>query len=84
MKNHFLICSEKKSFENIREQIKLGARRDFAILLGKRNADYFFPINEEHKFFKKITVLEHPRYIMQYKLKQIDSYIHKYCAAINN
>ena len=70
--------------QNIREQIKFGGRRDYAILLGKRNADYFFPINEEHKFFKRITVLEHPRYIMQYKLKQIDSYIHKYCVAINN
>jgi hypothetical protein len=68
---------------NIREQIKFGGRRDYAILLGKRNADYFFPINEEHKFFKRITVLEHPRYIMQYKLKQIDCYIEKYLEAIN-
>ena len=70
--------------QNIREQIKFGGRRDYAILLGKRNADYFFPINEEHKIFKKITVLEHPRYIMQYKLKQIDSYIKKYLEAISN
>jgi hypothetical protein len=70
--------------QNIRKQIKLGGRSDYAILLGKRNADYFFPINEEHKFFKKITVLEHPRYIMQYKLKQIDGYIKKYIGAINN
>ena len=70
--------------QNIREQIKFGGRRDYAILLGKKNADYFFPINEEHKFFKKITVLEHPRYIMQYKLKQIDGYIKKYIEAINN
>lgn len=69
--------------QNIREQIKFGGRRDYAILLGKKNADYFFPINEEHKFFKKITVLEHPRYIMQYKLKQIDGYIKKYLDAIN-
>jgi len=69
--------------QNIREQIKFGARRDFAILLGKKNADYFFPINEEYKFFRKIVVLEHPRYIMQYKLKQIDNYIKKYLDAIN-
>lgn len=70
--------------QNIREQIKFGGRRDYAILLGKRNADYFYPINEEHNFFKRITVLEHPRYIMQYKLKQIDGYIKKYLEAINN
>lgn len=70
--------------KNIQRQIKFGARRDFVILLGKKNADYFFPINEEYKIFRKIIVLEHPRYIMQYKLKQINSYIKKYIEAINN
>ena len=70
--------------QNIKSQIAFGARRNYAILLGKRNADYFSPINEEYKFFKRFAVLEHPRYIMQYKLKQIDSYIKKYLEAINN
>jgi hypothetical protein len=74
----------EKIVGNIKAQINFGARRDLAILLGKKNADYFLPINKEHKFFKKIITLEHPRYIMQYKLKQIDSYIHKYYEAINN
>jgi hypothetical protein len=69
--------------ENIQRQVKFGARRDLAVLLGKKNADYFLPINEEHKFFKKIITLEHPRYIIQYKLKQIDSYIKQYLGAIN-
>ncbi|MCW8803864.1 MAG: DUF4918 family protein [Ignavibacteriaceae bacterium] len=64
-------------------QIEFGARRDFAILLGKRNAEFFYPINENHKFFNRIFVLEHPRYIMQYKLKQIDRYIKKYIDTIN-
>ena len=70
--------------KNIERQINFGARRDLVILLGKKNADYFLTINDEYNFFKKIIVLEHPRYIMQYKLKQIDSYIHKYYEAINN
>ena len=70
--------------KNIERQINFGARRDLVILLGKKNADYFSTINDEYKFFKKIIVLEHPRYIMQYKLKQIDGYIHKYYEAINN
>lgn len=69
--------------QNINSQIAFGARRDYAVLLGKKNADYFLPINDENKFFKKIITLEHPRYIMQYKLKQIDSYIKKYLGAIN-
>lgn len=69
--------------KTIKSQIEFGAKRDFAILLGKRNAEYFNPINEKHKFFKRIFVLEHPRYIMQYKLKQIDRYIGKYIDTIN-
>ena len=60
-----------------------GARRDFAILLGKKNADFFSSINEEHKFFKKIAVLEHPRCIMQYRLKKIDFYINKFIDTIS-
>jgi len=70
--------------KTIESQIEFGAKRDFAILLGKRNAEYFYPINEKHKFFKRIFVLEHPRYIMQYKLKQINKYVNKYLRAINN
>jgi len=69
--------------KTIESQIEFGAKRGFAILLGKRNAEYFYPINEKHKFFKQIFVLEHPRYIMQYKLKQIDRYIKKYIDNIN-
>ena len=69
--------------KTIQSQIEFGARRDLAILLGKRNAEYFNPINEKHKFFKRIFVLEHPRYIMQYKLKQSDTYIKKYINTIN-
>ena len=69
--------------KTIKSQIEFGAKRDFTILLGKRNAEYFYPINEKHKFFKQIFVLEHPRYIMQYKLKQIDRYIEKYIDTIN-
>lgn len=68
--------------KNIKSQIKFGAYRDFAILLGKKNAIYFEPLNSEYKFFKKIIVVEHPRYIMQYKLKQMNDYIKKYIKAV--
>jgi hypothetical protein len=67
---------------NVKKQIAFGARRDLAILLGKKNADCFLPINQKYKFFKRIVVLEHPRYIMQYRLKQADKYIDKYISAI--
>jgi Domain of unknown function (DUF4918) len=66
---------------NIKKQIDFGARRDLAIILGKKNADYFKSINDECGFFKKIISLEHPRYIMQYRLKKSDKYIDKYISA---
>lgn len=69
--------------QTIKTQINFGAYKDFAILLGKKNAEYFADINEEHKFFKGIIVLEHPRYIMQYRLKNVDHYIKKYLEVIS-
>jgi hypothetical protein len=67
---------------NVKKQIDFGARRDCAILLGKKNAEYFSVLNDEQKFFRKIVVLEHPRYIMQYRLRQADKYLDKYISAI--
>ena len=64
-------------------QIGFGAKREKAIILGKKNAKYFMPINEEYKFFKNIVVLDHPRYIMQYRLKKIENYISKYLKELN-
>ncbi len=76
-KSLFILLREEiiKSFS---KQIRLGSRRDKAVILGKKNADYFMSMNKEHKFFDNIIVLDHPRYIMQYKLKKIDSYIADY------
>ena len=75
------LCTEIT--KNIKIQIGFGARTDMAILLGKKNAKFFSEINKEQKFFEKIAVLEHPRYIMQYRLKDIDHYIKKYIKVIN-
>lgn len=67
--------------ESLCEQVKLGAKRDFAICLGKKNATYLNEINNEHSFFKEIRILDHPRYIMQYRLKRVDDYIDQYISA---
>lgn len=64
--------------KNIENQIAFGARRDLAIILGKKNAEYFVSINKEKKLFNKIVVLEHPRFIMQYRLKDLNQYLNKY------
>lgn len=64
--------------KSVKAQIEFGAKRDSVIILGKKNAQYFSELNDEHHFFEEIITLEHPRYIMQYRLKKIDYYISKY------
>lgn len=88
---NFNYYDDKSVAENLRHeiintvkiQISFGADTEKAIVLGKKNADHFSSINREFNFFRRIIVLEHPRYIMQYKLKQIDSYINKYLDLIS-
>jgi hypothetical protein len=74
----------KKHIEcSIKEQLRFGARNDIAISLGKKNAKYLEEINDEYKFFKEIIVLDHPRYIMQYKLQHMDKYLKDYLSAMS-
>lgn len=55
---------------------------DFAFCLGEgKNFAYLSNLNDEYKFFKKIIPLPHPRFIMQYKLKQQEKYINNYLEA---
>jgi Uracil DNA glycosylase superfamily len=64
--------------KSVSTQISFGARREFAVSLGKKNADFLSEINQELGYFKEIKVLEHPRYIMQYRRKKLKEYIKKY------
>lgn len=68
--------------ESLNEQLKAGSKRDRVIILGKKNAYFFKTINDEYNFFKQIIVLDHPRFIMQYKLKSKSKYIADYIRAI--
>jgi hypothetical protein len=70
--------------DSVRAQIEFGAKRDTAVCLGKKNAKYFNEINSEYNFFGNIEVLEHPRYIMQYKRKSLGKYIGQYLGLLNN
>ena len=71
--------------ENINEQIKFGAIREHAVCLGTgKNFKYFNNLNLEHKFFENIHPVDHPRFIMQYRLKSKENYIQKYLELFNN
>ncbi|MDO8550987.1 MAG: DUF4918 family protein [Ignavibacteria bacterium] len=63
---------------SLHKQINFGARKDIVICLGKKNFSYLNQLNKEINYFENITTLEHPRFIMQYRLKKKDQYIQKY------
>lgn len=60
-------------------QLDFGANRNCCICLGSgKNLKQLQQLNVEEKFFDEIMVLEHPRFIMQYKRKFRDEYRRKY------
>ena len=65
--------------KSLRAQLAFGARRDIAVVLGTgRNFEFFSRLNAEQKFFDKLLVVEHPRFIMQYKRPRVSDYLDKY------
>ncbi|AZB19537.1 SMUG2 DNA glycosylase family protein [Chryseobacterium indologenes] len=81
---------DKKLFESVKgfmidslkEHISLNLDTSEVFILGKKNADFISKLNQEAKLFDKMTVLEHPRYIQQYKSKEKQLYIDKYMLAL--
>lgn len=65
---------------SLQAQLNWGLNRDEAFCLGDGdNYKFLSTLNQKHAFFKKITPLPHPRFIMQYKRKQLTAYLHSYC-----
>lgn len=64
--------------ESLKQHLAIGLHTETAFVLGTKNASFLAKINTEQKFFKNLIVLEHPRYIQQYKTKQKPEYIDKY------
>ena len=82
---------DKKLFENVKDfmiqslkdHIRLGLDTSEVFVLGKKNATFIEKINLSEKLFGKLTVLEHPRYIQQYKSKEKELYIDKYLLSLS-
>ena len=64
--------------ESLRAHIAIGVHTDHAFVLGKKNLDFINKLNKEAHLFQRFTVLEHPRYVQQYKSKEKQLYIDKY------
>ena len=69
--------------QSLKDHISLGLDTSEVFILGKKNATFIDKINSQEHFFDKLTVLEHPRYIQQYKSKEKQLYIDKYLIALN-
>jgi hypothetical protein len=77
MTEDFMISSLKK-------QTGFGLDTSEVFVLGKKNAAYIAKMNKKAKLFDRLTVLEHPRYIQQYKSKEKQLYIDKYILTLNS
>ncbi|WP_292010110.1 SMUG2 DNA glycosylase family protein [Chryseobacterium sp.] len=68
--------------ETLKKHISLNLDTSEVFVLGKKNAEFISKLNQEEQMFETITVLEHPRYIQQYKSKEKQLYIDKYILAL--
>lgn len=68
--------------EFLSKQFDFGLNRSEVIVLGVKNAGFIKKLNEQGQLFNKMTILEHPRYIQQYKFKERHIYIDKYVKAL--
>ncbi|WP_160139178.1 SMUG2 DNA glycosylase family protein [Chryseobacterium sp. c4a] len=70
--------------ESLKKHISLNLDTSEVFVLGKKNAEFISKLNKEAQLFDTLTVLEHPRYIQQYKSKEKQLYIDKYILALKN
>jgi hypothetical protein len=68
--------------EAIQTQLNFGANRNVAVCLGRKNETYLRRLNEQQCFFSRIITLDHPRYILQYKAKDVPVYLETYIATL--
>ncbi|WP_295202427.1 SMUG2 DNA glycosylase family protein [uncultured Chryseobacterium sp.] len=80
------LFNEVKCFmiDSLKKYLSLNVDSSEIFIMGKKNADFIAKINQEADLFDTMTVLEHPRYIQQYKSKEKSLYIDKYILALKS
>lgn len=69
----------------MRAQLDFGANRNRCICLGSgKNLKQLQILNDREKFFDQIVVLDHPRFIMQYKRRFLADYVSKYLQVLDS
>ncbi len=63
--------------------VNMGMDRSRCYCVGEgKNVDFLRKLNTEFRWFDDIIPLAHPRFIMQYRRKQLNAYIDKYLEAL--
>ena len=71
--------------ESIRQQLLFNFNTDYCICIGgEKNFNFLSCLNEKYRWFQQIIPVPHPRFIMQYRRKEKDTYLLRYLAALNN
>ncbi|GAB4049761.1 uracil-DNA glycosylase family protein [Spirosoma litoris] len=70
--------------ETVRTQIRFGYNRNIAVCLGRKNESYLRKLNDQQGFFGRIVTLDHPRYILQYKTKDMPMYLDRYITTLHD
>ena len=71
--------------ECIEKQLNFPVDRARCLCIGgEKNYKYLSGLNEKYNWFHEITPLPHPRFIMQYRRKQLDTFIQLYLDALKN
>ncbi len=66
----------------LQKQLSFGIYRNVCFCIGEgQNLRFLTALNKKHQWFNEIKALSHPRFIMQYKLKQKSAYIKQYLDA---
>lgn len=69
--------------DSISRLMNMGCDRKKGFCIGEgKNYAFLSELNQVHGWFDEVIALAHPRFIMQYKRKQLTSYIDRYLAAL--
>lgn len=63
---------------------EVGLARHAAVCLGRRNGQYFTRLNEELGLFEQLHILDHPRYLMQYKRRHLAENVAHYVETLQS
>jgi hypothetical protein len=71
--------------KNLQYQISWGIDTTVCFCLGEgENFKFLKKLNEQYHFFQTLIPLPHPRFIMQYRRKQLDRFVARYCDKLKN